>query len=449
MSNRRIVEDSDGEENLDDSPAKEACEAPAQTPSSNTTIALNYSDSSQQKRDSASVGPSTGSTEQLNRDINEAYNILLEPSTSRSTHSSYPSTGSPSQFAKRATVDFGKGVVKTPKITYGARKDRSTHLDSDDDDSPRPRKRGRKSSGTGRDAKDNYKDDNENLTSSGALNGQGTLNGNGGSINDLLAEKSKKEADHKDSSSGQPMLPPPPRSSGTASTIPFTDPPSRPSRHYDLGCGSPGKNQSAGFDGLETSTSTPAQRKTRKRAASELESPKITLGEEIAPSSSAPAESPIKRARRNRSQPNQASFISPTKSASGHDELSLSVASSPASIRKTNTSEEKPSRQSRPASEAPEDDLPDIPAETYKARPSRSRSARSTDDLLIPTDFSKRPEALAKPKGKGKRKRRRTDTSEQTWNEDPIVQPDDITKPNPPARTEDNTAQDEHTAVNE
>ena len=352
--------------------------------------------------------------------------------------------------------------MKPPKVAYGAKKRQdgpTTKFDLDGDDSPRPRKRNRKSSGSGRDAEDNYKGENENFTSLEALDGQGPLEGSGGSTDDLWVEKPQKQADQKDSSSGQPMLPPLSRSSGTirrdvepssGSTIPFTDPPSLPPRHFTLGCGSPGKSQSAESDGLESLTSTRAQRKTRKRAASELESPKVILGEEVAPSSSAPAESPVKRPRRNFSQPNHASFTSPTKSDGGHDELSLSVASSPTSIRKNSTSRKKASRHSRPTSEEPENDLlPDIPAETYQARPSRSRSTRSTDDLLIPTDFSKRPEALAKPRAKAKGKSRKTDPSERTGNEDPSVQPDDTEDSNSLARTEDNTMQDEHNTKNE
>ncbi|KAL8870523.1 MAG: hypothetical protein Q9174_003452 [Haloplaca sp. 1 TL-2023] len=448
-NNRRIVEDSDGEDNLDDSPIKKACEATAQA-SSTPTIALDYDDSSQQRRGSASAGPSTGSTERLNRDIDEAYDYLLAPSTSRSTRSSDPFSGSPSQSARRVKIESGEKVVKPPRVTYGAkkRKDSPTgHFDSDDDDSPRPRKRVRRSSGNVRGAEYEYKDDTENCTSLD-IDGQGPLNRVGGS-------DPKKKANGKDSSSGQPMLPPPPRPSGSAqhdphssggSTIPFTDPTSRPTRDYGLGSRSPDKYQSTEPQGLESSPPTLVQRKTRKRAASEIESPKITLGEEIPPSSSAPAESPIKRPRRDRSQPNHASLTSPTKSDAAHDELSLSLASSPTNTRKPNTSGKRPSRHSQSTSEVPEDDLlPDIPAETYQARPSRSRSAKSIEDLLIPTDFSKRPEALAKSKRKGKGRRQKTDTS---VDEDVSLQPDDSAELNTPAKVEENATQEKEHTIN-
>lgn len=42
------------------------------------------------------------------------------------------------------------------------------------------------------------------------------------------------------------------------------------------------------------------------------------------------------------------------------------------------------------------DDDIGIPKEQYKPKPSRSRSGRTTGDLLVPTDYSKRPEAIAK-----------------------------------------------------
>lgn len=54
-----------------------------------------------------------------------------------------------------------------------------------------------------------------------------------------------------------------------------------------------------------------------------------------------------------------------------------------------------------------------LPAEQYKPRPSRSRSGRADVDLIIPADFSKRPETLAKRK----KNRRKTTAFERPKNE--------------------------------
>ena len=45
----------------------------------------------------------------------------------------------------------------------------------------------------------------------------------------------------------------------------------------------------------------------------------------------------------------------------------------------------------------------DLPPERYQPRPSRSRSNRAVDDLVLSIDYSKRPEGLAKGKRKAKR----------------------------------------------
>ena len=44
-----------------------------------------------------------------------------------------------------------------------------------------------------------------------------------------------------------------------------------------------------------------------------------------------------------------------------------------------------------------------LPKEQYQPRPSRSRGNRNNEELIVPTDYSRRPEAAAKYKKKGKR----------------------------------------------
>lgn len=58
----------------------------------------------------------------------------------------------------------------------------------------------------------------------------------------------------------------------------------------------------------------------------------------------------------------------------------------------------------------------DLPVEKYQPRPSRSRSGQLDADLLVPVDFSKRPEATVK--GKRKNKRRKTTAFEQLVHEE-------------------------------
>ncbi|KAI4247911.1 MAG: hypothetical protein L6R42_009468, partial [Xanthoria sp. 1 TBL-2021] len=300
----------------------------------------------------------TGSTERLNQEIQNAHISLLEPSTS--SRSSLPSSDSAFTSKKRAATGLEERVSKKPKITYGGRRsqdDVAFTSNSDDEDPVRPRKQARRTMNT--------------LT----FNSNGCGNGDG---------------DHVNTRSGDTSMPPPvSRSSGATqqdvqssfpSTIPNTERPSSP---------------------------TVALPRTRKRAVSEVEAPRVILGEEIAPSSSAPASSPVKRARTT-STPGDDTLLRPQEDVDeGHDELSLSATGSPIDSKK----QTKPTARlsSAKVHELIEPDMgdliPDIPAEKYQPRPSRSRSALAADDVVIPTDFSKRPESLAKKKTKSKRQK--------------------------------------------
>ncbi len=127
------------------------------------------------------------------------------------------------------------------------------------------------------------------------------------------------------------------------------------------------------------------------------------------------SEFPSKRARtdaieESSNQPNQNDT---------YDELSLSV-----SIQQLKNTKSKQSKTER-LREADEldDDKPvsddidiDLPVENYQPRPSRSRSGRQGGELLVPVDFSKRPETMAKRNRKSKR--RKTTAFEQLVRED-------------------------------
>ncbi|CAO1601245.1 hypothetical protein XANCAGTX0491_004911 [Xanthoria calcicola] len=336
MPARRIIQDSDEEDNADASPVRYAKRAP-EVPSSPAA---------------------TGSTERLNRDIQNAHISLLDPSTS--SRSSLPSSDSTSGSNKRAATSLEERVSKKPKITYGGRRshdDVTFTSNSDDEDPVWPRKQARSTINT-------------------------SPFSNSGSRSEL--------GDNVTTSTGITCMPPPvSRSSGATqqdmqsscpSTVPNTERPSSP---------------------------TAALLRTRKRAVSEIGSPRIILGDEIAPSSSAPASSPVKRACTASTPGDDTPSGLRIDVDGGHDELSFSSTDSPISSKK----QTKPTTKTSLAKvhELPEPDLgeliPDIAVEKYQPRPSRSRSALAADDVFIPTDFSKRPESLAKKKTKSKRQK--------------------------------------------
>ena len=96
----------------------------------------------------------------------------------------------------------------------------------------------------------------------------------------------------------------------------------------------------------------------------------------------------------------------PTDTDSAQDELSLSVPEAAGSHvakphkapkRKRNTDEE-------PLDELDSDDNAlGVPKEHYQPRPSKRRAGGGEDEIIVPTDFSKRPEVIAKSKRKTKR----------------------------------------------
>ncbi|KAL8878943.1 MAG: hypothetical protein Q9198_003348, partial [Flavoplaca austrocitrina] len=271
-----------------------------------------------------------------------------------------PSSDSTSSSKKRATIPVEERALKKPRITYGGRRsqeDEAATFDSDDEGPVLPRKQPRKISNTV------------------------PFKGNG-----CQTEDGEHAAFSNNDTS---MAPPVPRSSGVSqqdlqcsfpSTIPIPERPSSPVR---------------------------VRPSIQKRARSESESPRIILGDEIAPSSSAPASSPVKRACiASISRDN--SLSQPQDNLDGgYDELSLSTRISPINCKKqTYPIARIPSSKIHELDEPDAAYLvPDIPPDNYQPRPSRSRSALAVDDVVIPTDFSKRPESVVKKKMKSKRQK--------------------------------------------
>ncbi|KAL8850377.1 MAG: hypothetical protein Q9221_004697 [Calogaya cf. arnoldii] len=336
MAPPRIVQDSDEEDNADPSPIRQAKRVP-EVPSSPA---------------------GTGSTERLNRDIENAHISLLEPSTS--SRSSLPSSDSASNPKKRGANGHEGKMSKKPKITYGGRKSQDNVAftsDSEDEEPVRNRKRAQSTTNT--------------LPSDS--NGRG-----------------KGDGDHVTPSTSDTSMPPPlSKTSGAtqqdvqssfASTVQNTDRPSSPI--------------------VAIST-------IRKRALSEMEYPKIILGDEVAPSSSAPASSPVKRARTASRSEDDLTSRPQEDVDGGYDELSLSVTDISVGRRKKTKPIAGSSSAKISAMHEPNigDSIPDVPTENYEPRPSRSRSGLAADDVVIPTDFSKRPESIAKKTAKSKRQK--------------------------------------------
>ena len=261
---------------------------------------------------------------------------------------------------KRATIAVEERPSKKPRITYGGRRsqeDEAVTLDSDDEGPVLPQKQPRKSSNTVPFKGNRYQTEDGEYAAFG----------------------------NNDTSMPSPV----PRSSGVSqqdlqcsfpSTLPIPERPSSPVRVHPC---------------------------IRKRAKSESESPRMILGDEIAPSSSAPASSPVKRTRTASIRRDDSLSQRQDDVDGGYDELSLSTRISPINCKKqTHPIARIPSSKVH-ESDQPDTAylLPDIPPENYQPRPSRSRSALAVDDVVIPTDFSKRPESLVKKKMKSKRQK--------------------------------------------
>ena len=96
----------------------------------------------------------------------------------------------------------------------------------------------------------------------------------------------------------------------------------------------------------------------------------------------------------------------PTDTDSVQDELSLSV---PEAANSSVAKPPKAPKRKRNTDEEPLDELGSddnalgVPKEHYQPRPSKRRAGGGDNEIVVPTDFSKRPEAIAKNKRKTKR----------------------------------------------
>ena len=88
------------------------------------------------------------------------------------------------------------------------------------------------------------------------------------------------------------------------------------------------------------------------------------------------------------------------------DELSLSVPTASVTSKCQIKPQKNPESSDRRGHELnSDDDAIGLPEDNYQPRPSKSRSGHGNRDLLIPADYSKRPEALSKKKRKLSRRK--------------------------------------------
>ena len=161
--------------------------------------------------------------------------------------------------------------------------------------------------------------------------------------------------------------------------------------------------------GEETPISDPLDTKTKKRSRFLLDLPTSCVAEDM-PESDYHNASPTKRARTAKTD----DFGNQPEQDDTCDELSLSLSKQQPSHT---TSKQSRAKRLRAKDELDDEKLGSddieigLPVEKYQPRPSRSRSGRQDDELIVPMDFSKRPEAVAK--GRKKNKRRKTTAFEQ------------------------------------
>ena len=128
-----------------------------------------------------------------------------------------------------------------------------------------------------------------------------------------------------------------------------------------------------------------------------------------------------------------ARFTNRDKSTDIYDELATTTSKSQLSTAKhkpSETSKEPKAAFTNHSDELGADDMDlGLPKEQYQPRPSRSRSNRNDEDLVIPESFSKRPEVLAKKKAS---KRRKTTA---------------LAKPSPKVEIEDDDSEEDSTLL--
>lgn len=360
MAGQNVIRDSDDEDSDDPT----AANPPLPTvPISSTEIGKVDVESSAPKQLRHSGEPSTGSTELLSREIEDACKRLLEPtpdavrSTAKPRSSTRQLSSSPAVSrlkSRRATTNFAEPREKKPLITYSrASQDDSAHF---------------RSSGSGAEC-------TPRRSAHLATDFQGV----------------QEQDTSPQAQEGQPQCTPT-KASVHASFPELTD--HVPSTAMLGRTPSTGQNPTV----LEQDSA-----EFNKRLSPQINQPEPYFQKPNEPTLNDSFLSPEKFSRREDHNP--VNFF--------QDELSISIPMPAPSNARSKLSKLTRFQQNDgglPADSPGSDELIDgLPAEQYKPRPSRSRSGHGDVDLLIPVDFSKRPEITAKRK----KKRRKTTAFER------------------------------------
>jgi len=332
----------------------------------------------------------------------------------RSSQQHHASPKASRESNRRATTAFSEHREKRPLKTYGAKDSLDTmgfYGQSDDEEHPRPRKKpktGSASSMTNRETL-SHQEDAIVPGDPAASRVEAMLNNYDGGEDFLTSNWSLGSFPSIHTSVQSTTTPKTPKTTGVSgplrsqqSTIPTITDNTPAASNVAHPTGSSEFNASNGTISnptLSTKTAkkppTPSQESSRQRSQTEMDN---DIGQND-------------DARRTPAlQPSQASerSVALEKSLDINDELASTVTKTTASTAKRKAS--KTSQKPEPAAATHSDELvtDDLaggpPKEQYQPRPSRSRSNRNDEDLVVPEDFSKRPEVLAKKKASKRRK---------------------------------------------
>lgn len=461
MAKRKVIEDSDDEENGEPTPPR-----PSATGLSDITLStiVSLDGSASRETQEQIADPSTSSTglhyprrlhshlpaeadcftELLNRESRAAHKSLIEP-TPKSTLPAIRSYSSSQQqsltsptpsytMTKRSKTSVEKPQAKKPLKTYGKSSQDlfEFHGSSDGEldmavrmNAGQKAKKGKNGNAHIDKAASRQASQDEDFT-------RRPITSSGGDTRLLSTEPNPHETSPVGEIDVSPQGPtPPPASnftsfaqsqwSGTSTMPQMADP--MPSKST--------ANSVVSLAGSSRFDTLPDDRMTRTSRNEEVEAVDLRPTEEPAPSSSASEISPSKTItiRRTDETKNVSQELSSHREGEdlhlqldsdistmvnpivllpvpmdteGQDELSLSI---PEAASKNPSKPRKSSKRKRDMDDelGIDDNAIEVPKEHYQPRPSKRRSGDGDEEVFVPTDFSKKPEAMAKGKRKPKR----------------------------------------------
>ncbi|KAG7006445.1 hypothetical protein G7Y79_00014g036200 [Physcia stellaris] len=388
MAARKVVQDSDDESNEAGSPPPPEDE-PLQL-SLDTIIDL--PSSSPPKIMQQSEQPSTSSTDRLSRELREAHKNLLEPtpesnpSTTRSRHSSEQPSLSP-QWTKsqgrRATVSSLRGKEKKQQKKYGkSTRDRDNIYEHSEDEL------GRSSlsyeSGKHDHVDGEAQDEQSPLEDSAAASRVNAMLDSYGAAETPVLDTGGFGGHFRVETSIQKVSTP-------AVVIGARSQQSNPSTWPTIPNTTPTKPTSTDLSGGNSFGTNDFLNYTNEES--------VVADHQVSPQNQCSNDLDDKP-------------TSSTKDDSGQVDAQNELSFPPAGSSKTDPQRSLQKQQARvlPAVDELSSDGPaiDLPEDQYQPRPSRSRGTHNEKDLLIPENFSKRPEDLVKGKRKARNRRKTT-----------------------------------------